>query len=213
MNKEKLIKILKEVFFSFAWVAVLVFVLDIVSKWIVQTHLSVYDEKVVIKNFFSITLSHNTGAAWSMGATGSVAMRIVWISVSLVLSGALIFYLVKQYKKLSYLYRLAICLMIGGAVGNLIDRAFYWESTVGFDGVIDWLSFRLFNSYDFPSFNIADSALVIGVILLLVLVIVEVIQDAIKKNKEGAYSLKPKDYEAKKEAEEAQKEQEDDAKN
>lgn len=209
MNKEKIIKVLKEAFFSFAWIALLVFVLDITSKWIVQTHLGLYEEVVVIKDFFSITLSHNEGAAWSLGD----GLRPLWIVVSVVLTGGLIFYFVKQYKKLSYLYRIAICLMIGGAFGNLIDRAFYWEKTVGFNGVIDWLSFRLFNSYDFPSFNIADSALVIGVILLLVTMVVELILDAIKKNKEGAYSLKPKDYEAKKEAEEAENKEKEDAKN
>ena len=208
----KIINVVKKGFFSFVWIIVLVFALDITSKWIVQTHLSEYQQVVVIKDFFSITLTHNLGAAWSFGSSGTIAMRIVWILVSVILTGALSYYLFKAFKKMSYAYRIAICLMIGGAFSNLIDRAFYWNSIVGFDGVIDWLAFRLFNSYDFPVFNIADSALVIGTAILIVLLVIELINDAIKKNRDGAYSLKPKDYEAKV-LEEENKEQKNDEKN
>ena len=196
MNKEKVLDVLKKIFFSFAWIPFVVLAADLASKWAVQTHLAEYQEVQIIKNFIYVTLSHNLGAAWSMG----YGLRWLWITVSVVLSAGLIFYYVKNLKKLSKSYLIALTLMIGGAVGNMIDRIFYWNALVGFDGVIDWILFR-FGSYDFPTFNVADSCLVIGVAILVVCLVIELIQDAIKKNKDGAYSLKPKDYEAKKEAE------------
>lgn len=204
MNKEKVLDILKKVFFSFAWIPVLVLIADLISKWAVQTHLNEYQEVSIIGNFLLVTLSHNLGAAWSLG----YGLRWLWITVSVVLSAGLIAYYVKCFKKLTKPYLIALTLMIGGAVGNMIDRCFYWESLVGFDGVIDWIQFR-FGSYDFPTFNVADSCLVIGVIILITCLVIELIQDAIKKNKDGAYSMKPKDYEAKKEAEKLEENKEE----
>ena len=100
--------------------------------------------------------------------------------------------------------------MAGGAIGNLIDRALYWQAIVGHDGVIDFLSFHIpyydFNAskwtyYLFPTFNVADSALTIGVIVLLVAVIIEMVQESIKKAKQGEYKYSPKELEARKKAE------------
>ena len=198
MTKEKILKTLKSIYFSFAWLTVLLFALDLISKWVVQNTFLVDGKGVtVISNFFDIRLSHNMGAAFSLGDSGSPAMRTLWIIVSVVMSVGLIFYYVKNYKKLNVWYRLSLSMMIAGALGNMIDRMFYWDAIVGFDGVIDWLSFTLFGDWKFPSFNIADSALVVGVIIIIVILIVELIQDSIKKGKKGAYALPPKEYEKK----------------
>ena len=78
----------------------------------------------------------------------------------------------KNGAKMKLFMRLALALMIGGAFGNLIDRAFYWHSIVGFSGVIDFLSFE-FWGWRFATFNIADSALVVGTILLIVSLLIE----------------------------------------
>ncbi|MCR5332984.1 MAG: signal peptidase II [Bacilli bacterium] len=211
MNKEKVLDVLKKIFFSFAWIPFVVLAADLASKWAVQTHLVEDQEVQIIKNFIYVTLHYNLGAAWSLG----YGLRWLWITVSVVLSAGLIFYYVKNIKKLSRPYLIALTLMIGGAVGNLIDRACYWNSavdefgrTIGPNGVIDWILFR-FGSYDFPTFNVADSCLVIGVIILITCLVIELIQDAIKKNKDGAYSMKPKDYEAKKEAEKLEENKEE----
>ncbi len=207
MNKDKIKSYLKWFLTSFIWLGVILFVLDIATKWAVQNSIQEGEPIWLINNFLSVALSHNTGAAWSMGATGGVAMRIVWICVSVMLSGALIAFYIFKYKKLSKLYRAAIIMMIAGALGNMIDRIFYWKAIVGFDGVIDWISFK-FGSYNFPTFNIADASLVIGVIILLILVIIEMIQDSIKKGKNGAYTMKPEEYE-KKQKEQAEKSNEE----
>ncbi|MCQ2793070.1 MAG: signal peptidase II [Bacilli bacterium] len=206
MNKEKVILGLKWFLNSFIWLGVLLFVLDIATKWGIQN--TFVNEIWIIPNFLSINLSHNMGAAWSMGGDGNIGMRALWIIISVVLSGALIAFYVIKRNKLSNWYKAALIMMIAGALGNMIDRIFYWKEIVGFDGVIDWISFT-FGSYKFPTFNIADSSLVIGVIILIVLIIIEMVQDSIKQGKKGAYKLKPEEYEKKikEEAEKAKNEE------
>ena len=194
---------MKKFFFSFIWLMVLVFALDLLSKWLVCGHfnktvtLSKSEMIQIIPNFLYIGLSFNQGAAWSIGS-GQVG-RIIFITVSVVLGGGLIGYYIyaTRKNKINNVIKVALALMIAGAIGNLIDRAFYWDSTVGFSGVIDWISVY-FGSYSFPVFNLADSSLVVGVLILLVYVIVESIQDAIKASKEGAYKYSPKELEEKK---------------
>lgn len=203
MNKEKIVKAFKSIYFSFIWLALLLLVLDFISKWVVQNNVT--EPITVIDGFFWISLTHNLGAAFSIGDDGSIEMRVIWIAVSVIMSIGLIFYYVKNYKKLNVWYRLSLSMMIAGALGNMIDRMFYWKALVGFDGVIDWLSFKLFGVWYFPSFNIADSALVIGVIILIVLLIKESVQEAIKKGKQGAYVLPPTEYEKKIEEEKNKK--------
>ena len=183
---------MKKFFFSFVWLIALVFVLDIVSKWIVIKHFGAenagYSGRVeVIKNFFYIIFTTNEGAAWSLGSSS----RVLWIIISVVLTAGLSAYYIKKMKTMGKWMRAAFALMIAGAFGNLIDRCFYWESTVGFSGVVDWLDFYL-PTGEFPTFNIADSALVIGVGILIVLLIIELIQDAMKKSENEEAQLKMK---------------------
>ena len=182
---------MKKFFFSFIWLAIVVFALDIVSKWIVINHFGgnsdTYERVEVIKDFFYIIFVTNEGAAWSLGSSS----RVLWIIISVVLSAGLIFYFVKKMKTMTRWMRAALALMIAGAVGNLIDRCFYWESTTGFSGVVDWLEFYLPTGV-FPTFNIADSALVVGVGILIVLLIVDLIKDAMQKSEKEEAQLKLK---------------------
>lgn len=129
-----------------------VLVLDQLSKYMITAY--EITDIPVIKGFFHITYMKNTGMAWSMlsGQTGLLAL------VSAVAIGVMLNYLLKN--KPDRLTSFALALMIGGAAGNLIDRLF-----LGY--VRDFLNFYIFG-YDFPVFNIADSALCIGVFLLLI---------------------------------------------
>ena len=208
--KEFLKKInFKNIFFSFIWISLLVFVIDIVSKWAVQNSLQYDGSRVtLINNFLHITLTHNLGASFGMGSGGQIGMRIFWIAVSVVLSGVLIFIFSKYYKKFKYAHRIALALMIGGAIGNMIDRIFYWQAIVGFDGVIDWIDFQ-FGSTHFATFNIADSALVIGVILLVIVELIDIIKETRERDKRGEYDLPPLELEAKKEKEKLDAENKD----
>ena len=194
---------LKKFFNSLIWLMILVFLIDIVSKWLVvkcfdgPVTRNYYDDTgavVIINNFLYIGRTYNVGAAWSLGTTDDSSGKIVLMFVSLIMSGVLIFAYVKYYKKLTTLMKVALSLMIAGAVGNLIDRAFYWESITGFTGVVDWILFK-FGKYRFPMFNIADSALVIGVILFLVQIIIDSVKESIEKAKAGEYKYSPEQLE------------------
>jgi signal peptidase II len=114
----------------------------------------------VIEGFFYITHVRNTGAAFGLFSDGPLAVRLTFfVSVSVVAVGIIISF----FKKLSpgdRLAALALGLILGGALGNLVDRIFRHE-------VVDFLHFRLWRGYSWPDFNVADSAIVIGVALLL----------------------------------------------
>ena len=197
---------MKKFFFSFIWLMVLMFVIDIVTKWVIANHFGVdlmnrqvhsTDSEVItiIKNFCYIGGAINNKAAFSLGPS-----RVVLLIISIVMSAGFIAFYIYQYKKLNTVYKLALALMISGAVGNLIDRAFYWPSTTGFDGVIDWIIF-VFWGWEFAMFNIADACLVIGIIIILVEMLIEEIKEAKKKAARGEYKYSPEQLEKQKQDE------------
>lgn len=133
-------------------IAAAVVLADQLSKLAVQ-FLPALQDVTIIRGFFYLTYVRNTGAAWSMFSdmTGVLAL------ISAAAAGVMLWYLfAKKPKGLTWL---ALSLMIGGALGNLIDRLFLQY-------VRDFLHFFIFG-YDFPIFNIADIALCVGVFFLL----------------------------------------------
>lgn len=191
MNKTKK-EIFKDLFFSFAWLIVLLFVLDIVTKWIMVKKLIPYHDTVVIPNFFYLTLSFNEGAAFGLGSNGEPGWRILFIVISVVMSAGMLGYYIKKGKELNVYYRLALSMMIAGALGNLIDRAFYWDKTVGFSGVVDFLSFQ-FGTFRYATFNVADASLVVGVFILIIKMLTDDIKASKQKKKEDL-SKPPQEY-------------------
>jgi signal peptidase II len=137
-----------------------VLVLDLATKIAIDANLSYADKIPVIPGFFYLTHVRNTGAAFGLFSDAPQVYRMVFfISVSLIAVGIIIAF----YRKLSpgdRLAALALGLILGGAVGNLIDRIFRQE-------VVDFLHFRLWRGYSWPDFNVADSAIVVGVGLLM----------------------------------------------
>lgn len=131
------------------------FLLDLFSKIIISSLLDVNEVIVVIKNFLNITYVRNTGAAWSIFAGETLGL----IVISLIII-ALIVYYVSKNKFKSKLELFGYSLILGGAIGNLYDRIVY-----GY--VIDFLDFYIFG-YDYPIFNLADSFIFIGVILVII---------------------------------------------
>jgi len=136
------------------------FTLDQVTKIAIDANLSYADRIPIVEGFFYITHVRNTGAAFGLFADQPPTARLVFfVTVSLVAVGIIISF----YRKLSpgdRLAALALGLILGGALGNLVDRIFRQE-------VVDFLHFRLWRGYSWPDFNIADSAIVIGVVLLV----------------------------------------------
>jgi signal peptidase II len=138
----------------------IVLVLDLATKIAIDMHLSYADRIPVIPGFFYLTHVRNTGAAFGLFSDAPKVYRLVFfISVSFIAVGIIISF----FRKLSpgdRLAALALGLILGGAVGNLIDRIFRQE-------VVDFLHFRLWRGYSWPDFNVADSAIVVGVGLLV----------------------------------------------
>jgi signal peptidase II len=138
----------------------IVLALDLATKIAIDMHLSYADRIPVIPGFFYITHVRNTGAAFGLFSDAPQLYRMIFfISVSLIAIGIIISF----FRKLSpgdRLAALALGLILGGAVGNLIDRIFRQE-------VIDFLHFRLWRGYSWPDFNVADSAIVVGVGFLM----------------------------------------------
>lgn len=136
----------------------IVLILDLVSKHFAQLYLENSVAITIIPKFFELTYVVNTGAAWSI----LDGQRTFFIVLSAVVSVFLIYYI---YKEKENLMSFALSLMLAGTLGNLYDRIFF-----GF--VRDMLSFNIFG-YDYPVFNIADSALVIGVALIILDMIIK----------------------------------------
>ncbi len=124
--------------------------LDQVTKYLIGMHLELGDQIPVINGFFSISHVHNTGAAWGMFSGHGTLL----VALSFVMSILIVVYRERLVAGIP-LNRIAVGLMLGGILGNLIDRI-----RLGY--VVDFLHFY-WKSYQFPSFNVADSAICIGV--------------------------------------------------
>jgi signal peptidase II len=137
---------------------VVVLILDQITKALALAHLSPGQAVGIIDGFFSLTLVMNPGLAFGFLSSTPVAWR--WI-VALLSIGALVVLGVVGLRLLptgGWLSGLALGLIFGGAIGNLIDRA-------RFGAVVDFLDFY-WRGYHWPAFNVADSAISVGVTLL-----------------------------------------------
>ncbi len=136
-------------------IMLLVLFLDILSKLVICKLINPGDSIKIIDNFFRLTLVYNYGAAWSILNNQTLFLIIVsFLAIIL-----LIFMIIKE-KKLTNLNNIFYGLILGGIFGNLLNRLI-------FGYVIDFLDFKIFN-YNFPTFNIADSAIVISIILMCI---------------------------------------------
>jgi len=137
---------------------VLVLALDQWTKYEVQQRLYFRQTIEVIPEFFNLTHVRNTGGAFGLfggekGGTGT----LFFIVFSLIAIGSIVYFFLRL-KENERALTLSLSLVLSGAIGNLIDRCRYGE-------VVDFLDFHLF-SYHWPAFNIADSAITLGIALL-----------------------------------------------
>ena len=133
-------------------IAFIIVILDQLSKFLVRKNFQLNESIPIIKNIFHLTYATNTGSAFSMFQ----GYNIFFIIFSIVVITA-IFYYIKKIKGNEKLMQLALGLLLGGTIGNFIDR-------IAIGAVTDFIDFRIW-----PVFNIADSAVTISVILLIVL--------------------------------------------
>lgn len=135
--------------------SIIFIIIDQLSKIIIVNNLTNNKSIEVIKSFFYLTYTNNKGAAFSI-LTGR---RILLILVALVVIGVLIYY-VRKNKIEGKVNKIALSLVIGGSIGNLIDRILR-------GAVVDFIDVKIFG-YNFPIFNLADTFIVIGVFLLII---------------------------------------------
>ncbi len=137
--------------------SIVVLITDIISKLVIKTNLDLYESIKIIPNFFNITYVMNDGAAFSILRGNQILLSILGISVIIGLGYYMNKDKLNNYKVIYY------SLLIGGILGNILDRIIY-------KGVIDFLDFKIFG-YDYPIFNLADSFIVISVILMIIEII------------------------------------------
>ena len=138
--------------------SVLVLVIDQVSKAHFEGALQMYQQIVVIPDYFSWTLAYNTGAAFSFLADGGGWQRWLFALIAVVVSAVLVVWLKRLGRDDTWL-AIALALVLGGALGNLYAR-------IALGHVIDFILVHWQNRWYFPAFNFADSAITVGAIML-----------------------------------------------
>ena len=170
------------------WIFIILFLFDIISKQVFLYIYGGWEEvlKVVANNsyfetipfipgFMSFQFLLNYGAAFGMGGNlDDIIRRILLIGISLVMTCLFVGYYIWKYKKLNRVYKGLIMALTAGAFGNLIDRCFYPDGAV-----IDFLKFDFMN---FATFNVADSVLVVTIIIFVIYFIYDMVKHGDKNN-------------------------------
>lgn len=155
-NKKKTIR--------FLLIAAPLIVADQVTKWLVVRSIEFGESIEIIPGFFYLTHLYNTGGAFGLFAGSALWVRVLFLLVMSVIAAIIVLVLYRKTPYESRFFAYALCLVFAGAAGNLIDR-FRLGKVVDFlefyISAIDW---RLFNPW--PPFNVADSAITVGVTIL-----------------------------------------------
>ncbi len=140
------------------WLSIVVVILDQFSKQLVESKLLVF-ETLPLLSWLNFTLVYNEGAAFSFLSDQDGWQRWFFIVLALVISTVLVIW-ISRLKETDRLVAVALSLLLGGALGNVIDR-------ILFGHVVDFIDIY-YKQWHWPAFNIADSAITLGVILILV---------------------------------------------
>lgn len=138
-------------------IAAIIIVLDQYTKTLIVNHFQLHEGRYVT-SFFNLVRAHNPGAAFSFLAGAGGWQRWFFTAIALAATVFIVVMLRKQGDQ--KLFALALTLILGGAIGNAVDRLIH-----GY--VVDFLQFH-WGGWAFPSFNVADSAITLGAILLIV---------------------------------------------
>ena len=141
-------------------IALFVIAIDQISKWLIVKNMELGTSIPIIDNVLYITSHRNRGAA-----QGILENKMWFFYIITVVFVVFIVFYMKKYAKTDKLLGISLGLILGGAIGNFIDRVFRQE-------VVDFIHVYIF-SYNYPVFNIADSALCIGVVLIIIQTLLE----------------------------------------
>jgi len=141
------------------WISALVIALDLLTKWLALNQLQLHQQLPIIDGLFSFTLAFNPGAAFSFLASASGWQRWFFTAVAVGVSAMLLVWMARLPRS-KRLEPIALALILGGALGNLYDRIMHGH-------VVDFILVHWQQSWFFPAFNIADSAITVGAALLI----------------------------------------------
>ena len=158
-------------------IAGFIIAIDQLIKFYVHTHFQLGESLPVVPGFFNITYVRNPGAAFGFLAESHPSFRELFFLSMPPVALVIILMILRGVPDSDKIQTIALCSVFGGAIGNYIDR-------IRFRYVIDFLDFHIKEKYTWPAFNIADMAIVCGVIVLLLLMFLESRQ----KNKEQTIS-------------------------
>lgn len=145
---------------KFLLIFALIIILDQVTKIIIKANVALYERIVVIKGFFVITHVRNSGAIWGILSDHSSQAVFLIITGLSIAALVLVFYYFFKLQAHCTLELLSLSFIIGGALGNIIDRL-----TQGY--VVDFLDMFI-KKYHWPTYNVADSFITIGVIVFII---------------------------------------------
>ena len=169
----------KSVFDTYIWLCILFIAIDQISKWLIVIYVPFQSEIEIIPNFLYISHIYNTGVIFGLG-DGASWTRPINILISWLMSFAIFNFWRKGLNKRNHLLNATLMLLEAGAIGNLIDRTFYWGINNGPNGVIDWIDLYFGGNPNnkstflnpFANFNIADACITIGIVLYVTFSIV-----------------------------------------
>ncbi|MGI9265359.1 MAG: signal peptidase II [Gammaproteobacteria bacterium] len=141
------------------WVSLLVIALDQVTKRMITARFELY-ERIEVWSLLDITRLHNTGAAFSFLSDAGGWQRWFFIALGFIVAGLVTVWLNRLPRSGHNWLALALALVVGGAIGNVIDRI-----SLGY--VVDFIHLH-YEGWFFPAFNVADSAITVGAVILLV---------------------------------------------
>ena len=197
----KVLKGLNWFLHSYIWLFIIFLATDIITKQCVVRNLGPLSESersiTLIRSwdpnkpFLAISYVVNTNAAFSFGVGSALANRIFYSIVAFCGFAIITTIFIWKYKKLKGVVKACLMLIATGAVGNLIDRLFYSASFLhnAENGVVDWIDFQVIWPF---TFNIADSCVVIGVIMMIVYLIIDEVKLAKAKRKAEVEETKGK---------------------
>lgn len=143
---------------SWLLLSVLIIVADQVSKWVVLEHFQLHDSLPVIDGLLNWTLAYNEGAAFSFLSDAGGWQRWFFTALAVIVSAILVVWL-KRTNRTDWRTAVPLALIIGGAIGNVIDR-------IRFGHVVDFIDVH-YGTWSWPAFNIADSAISVGAVMLI----------------------------------------------
>lgn len=151
---------------KWVWLSIVIVFLDQLTKWMANANIDLY-EKIPITSFLNMTLTYNTGAAFGFLNDQGGWQQIFFAVLAFAVSGYILYWL-KKLKENERWTAIGLALVLGGAIGNLIDRVLQEKVTDFIDFYVDWDVFFLSNGH-FATFNVADIAIAMGAGLLVVI--------------------------------------------